>query len=178
MNRDINLIQGENKTNISRKNKTVILRWISLVFLFFVAFFSILLFILSSRLSIKDVKNSEAQTLQKILVLKDKSAKYNLLNDRLKIIVNILNTRAKYTVTLNTILEQMPPNVLMKSLVLDKNDISLSANSSSLLSLNSFLNNMTKITLEKHVIKDISIEGLTVDKQTGTYSLSLKAKTL
>src|SRR5258708_514743 len=178
MSNGINLIQGENKVSLNRKNRVVVLRWFSLVFLFFVAFFSILLFFLNNRISVQNVKKNQSETLQKITLLKDRSAKYSLLGDRLRGITNILNTRKKYTITLNTILDQLPPGVSMKGLSLDKDDVSLTASSNSLLPLNSFLANITKISLEKHVIKDMSIEGLTIDKQTGVYSLSLKAKTL
>lgn len=178
MSSNINLIQGENKTNVTRKSRVIVLRWISIVFLFFVAFFSILLFILSNRISINDVKNDQGIVLQKISLLKDKAAKFNLLNDRLKGITSLLGSRKKYTNTLNAILEQVPEGVSVRSLTLDKDNLSLTANSTSLLPLDSFLTNVTKISLEKHVIRDMTIEGLSIDKINGVYSLSLKAKSL
>lgn len=175
---NINLIQGENKTNITRKSRIIVLRWISLVFLFFVAIFSILLFILNNRISISEVKNDQSIVLQKISALDEKAAKYNLLNDRLKGITSLLNARKKYTNTLNAILSLVPDGVLVRSLTLDKDSLSLTVVSASLLPLNSFLTNVTKISLEKHVIRDMTIEGLSIDKINGVYSLSLKAKSL
>lgn len=177
MSNEINLIQGE-KINSARKKRVFILRVLSLVFISSVAFFSITLFIINNRISIEDVKKDENSTLQKILSLKDRSAKFNLTNDRLKSISTILSSRKKYTEVLNTILEQLPPDVRLTGLTVNKNDISVTATSISLLSIDKFLNNFTSISQQRHVVKDMAIEGLTLDKQTGIYSLSIKAKSL
>lgn len=177
MNNEINLIQGE-KINLSRKKRIFILRLLSSIFVFSIAFFSILLFIVNSRISPENVRKDESSTLQKTLLLKDRSAKFNLITDRLKNIAAVLNNRRKYTEVLNTILEQVPPDVKLTGLTIDKNDILITTKSLSLLSVDKFLNNFTNISQQKHVVRGMVIEGLTLDKQTGTYSLSIKAKSL
>lgn len=177
MNDDINLIQGE-KTNLARKKRIFILRTFSLIFVFSVAFFSIILFVINSRISLEDVKKNENSTLQKTLLFKDRSAKFNLVSDRLRNISTILNNRKKYTGVLNTILGQVPLDVKLTGLTVDKDDVSVTAASISLLSINKFLDNFTNISQQKHVVKNMIIEGLTLDKQTGVYSLSIKAKSL
>lgn len=177
MNNDINLIEGE-KTNLARKKRIFILRILSLVFVFSVAFFSILLFIINSRISLESVKREENSTLQKILFFKDRSAKFNLVSDRLKNITALLNSRKKYTVVLNTILQQVPSDVRLTGFTINKDDVLVTAASVSLLSINKFLDSFTSISQQKHAVKDMVIEGLTLDRQTGIYSLSIKAKSL
>lgn len=177
MNNDINLIQGE-KANVARKKRILVLRILSLVFIFSVAFFSIILFILNNRISPENVRKDENSTLQRILLFKDRSAKFNLVSDRLKSITTVLDNRKKYTEVLNTILEQVPPNVKLTGLTIDKDTVLVTAISVSLLSEDKFLNNFTSISQQKHVVKNMIIEGLTLDKQTGIYSLSLKATSL
>lgn len=177
MSNDINLLQGE-KTNLARKKRIFILRVLSLVFIFSVAFFSILLFIINNRISSENVKKNENSTLQKILFFKDRSAKFNLINDRLRNITTVLNNRKKYTGVLDAILQQVPPNVKLTGLTIDKDNVLVTATSVSLLSVDKFLNNFTSISGQRHVVKNMIIEGLTLDKQTGIYSLSIKAKSL
>lgn len=177
MSNDINLIQEE-KINGARKKRVFILRTLSLVFVFSLAFFSIVLFFINSRVSPESVRIDENAILQKTLLLKDRSAKFNLVSDRLRNIATILNNRKKYTGVLDTILQQAPSDVKLTGLTINKDNVLVTATSVSLLSMNKFLNNFTNISAQKYTVKDMSIEGLTVDKQTGIYSLSIKAKSL
>ncbi len=177
MNSEINLIQGE-QTNLARKKRIFILRALSFFFVFSVALFSILLFFVNSRISLTSVKKDQNSTLQKLLLLKDRSAKFNLTSDRLKNITTVLSNRKKYTGVLNTILEQVPSDIKLTGLTIDKDDVLVTATSISLLSIDKFLNNFASISQQRHVVKDMAIEGLTLDKQTGIYSLSIKAKSL
>lgn len=175
-NASINLINSE-KLNVRERNRILILRWISLVFLSFVALFSIVLFILEKRISINEIKGQQNAALQRISLLKDRNAKYNLLTDRLRIIKSLISIRKNYTVTLNAILSEIPNGLNVRSLTVDKEGILVSVSSNSLLPINEFLNRATS-KLEKKVIKDMTIEGLTIDKQAGIYSLSIKAKSI
>lgn len=175
-NSSINLITSE-KTNVRERSRILILRWISLVLLSFVALFSITLFILEKRLDLEKIKSEQNAALSKISLLKERNAKFNLLTDRLRLVKSLLTTRKNYTGTLSAILSQLPSGVNVRSLTVDKDGVLLSVTSNSLLPINEFLNSVT-INLEKKVIRDMTIEGLTVDKKTGFYSLSLKAKSI
>lgn len=176
MSESINLVQGENKVSLARRNRTLILRIISLVFLASVALFSIILFFINNRLSVEDVKKQESITLQKIAQISDRNAKYALLNDRLKGINTILNSRKNYAVFLNAVSGTVPDGAFLTMLTVDKDGLLLTVSSSSLLSINTFLNNIVSQSLNKHLIKDIVIQGLTIDRDNGIYSLSIKAK--
>lgn len=178
MSSTINLVQGENKESLQDKKRVLVLRYISIIFLSFVALLSILLFFLNNRISPEAVKNQENATLQKLSLIKDRSAKLDLLNDRLRNITNILVTRKKYSSTLSSILGQLPAGTAITGFTIDKSGIVMTATSNSLLSLDQFLNNITKIGLTEHILKDVTIEGLSIDKTSGTYSLSLKANSL
>lgn len=178
MSNNINLIQGENKININRRNRTFVLKIISIVFLSSVAIFSITLFILNSRISVDAVKNQENDVLKKISSFSQRSAKYNLLNDRLRGIVSLLNSRKNYVSFLNTVISMVPQDASMTTLTLDKDGIFLTVSSSSLLPINKFLTNIVTASSEKHLVRNIVIEGLTVDRESGIYSISVKAKAI
>lgn len=170
----INLVSTQ-ISNTREAKRLLILKWISLIFLGSIAVFSALLFILSSRISIESIKRNEDSTLSKISLMSERNAKYNLLTDRLKFIKIIINSRKNYISTLKAIVEQLPSDANVRSLTLDKDGILISVSSTSLLPINQFLSNITE-NPGKKIIKDITIEGLTVDKQTGIYSISIRAK--
>lgn len=176
MNDSINLLKTETKESYSRQKTTYVLRIISIVFVFFVGLISIILFFLNSRISISSVKNEQAATLQSIALQKDKLSKFYLLNDRLKGVEDIIKNRKNYTTILNILIDQIPSDAGISSLEIDKENISLTVNSTSLLPLNKFLNNMIDLSINKHSIKNMKIESLTIDSKTSSYSLSIKAK--
>ncbi len=176
MNDSINLVTADTRENLKRKKRTYVLRIISIVFLVFVGLVSIILFILNSSLSLSSVKKQEVATIQSISLQKDKLAKFNLLNDRLKSIKDVLKDRKNYTNTLNVLLDQIPQGVGTSSLNIEKSDVTLTINAVSLLPINKFLNNVIELSSKKKVIKDMVIESLSIDSKTGIYSLSIKAK--
>lgn len=176
MSDSINLVKAQSREGEERKRRAYILRVISLVFLSFVGLVSIILFILNARISASSIKKEEVVTVQAISAQKEKLAKYNLLNDRLKGISEILKNRKSYTKALNTLLSQVPEGAGTSSLNIEKNDVTLTVNSSSLLPINKFLNNVVELSAKRDVIKDMVIESLSIDSKTGIYSLSVKAK--
>lgn len=176
MSDSINLLRTEVKGDSRRLRTTNILRIISLIFLGFVGLISIILFILNSRISVSSVKTEEATVLQNISLQKEKASKYYSLNDRVKGIGEILKNRKNYSSNLNVLIAQVPDGSAISSLEIDKGNIALTVNSSSLLPLNKFLNNMIDLSINKHQIKNMTIESLSIDVKTGNYSLSIKAK--
>lgn len=176
MSESINLVKAEDKDNLRRQRKIFILRIISLVFIGFVGLVSVILFILYSRISISSVKKDQAQVAQNILFQKDKLAKLNLLNDRLRGINKVFHDRKNYITTLNLLLDQIPLGASAKSLNINKDGISLSISSSSLLPINKFLNNVLDLSSKKNTIQGVIIESLSIDSKSGVYSLAIKAK--
>ncbi len=174
----INLVGAQDKESLERKNRLKVLRLISTIFLVSIGSLSIILLVLNSRISVEAIRNEQNKVLQNITLLKDKNAKFNLLSDRTRNISQILKTRKNYTNTLNALLDQVPQGVSTTTLIVDKTDVSLTVSSNSLLLLDQFLNNAISVSLKKHVIRDMTIETLTVDKKSGIVSLSIKAKIL
>lgn len=174
MSSSINLVTADTRENAKRKKRTYILRLISLIFLGFVGFVSIILFILNARISINSVKKEEGLSLQSLTAQKNKVSKVYLLNDRLKNLRTIIKNRKSYTSSLNLILSQVPDGVNASSLDIDKGNLTLTVNSSSLLPINKFLNNIVDLSSKK-TIKNMIIESLTINPKNGLYSLSIKA---
>lgn len=178
MNDPINLVKAQDKENFRRARKIFILRIISLVFISFVGLVSIILFILYLRISPEAIRKEQSQVVQSIAFQKNKLAKLNLLNDRLRGINQVLRERKNYTTTLNSILSEIPQEARAQVLSINKSNVSLTVTSSSLLPLNKFLNNILELSEKKKYIREMVIESLTIDSKTGSYSLSIKAKVI
>lgn len=176
MSSAINLVTVDTKENAKRKKRTSLLRLISLIFLGFVGLTSIILFILNIRISVSSIKKDQAMTLQNITAEKNKVSKIYLLSDRLRNIREVIKSRKDYTSTLNVLLQQIPDGANATSVALDKGEVTLTVNSPSLLPINKFLNNILDLSSKKTVIKDMTIESLTINSKTRLYSLSIKAK--
>lgn len=178
MNDPINLVKAQDKENFRRERKIFIFRIISLVFISFVGLVSIILFILYLRISPEAIRREQSQVVQSIAFQKNKLAKLNLLNDRLRGINQVLRERKNYTTILNSILSEIPQEARAQVLSINKSSVSLTVTSSSLLPLNKFLNNILELSENKKYIREMVIESLTIDSRTGSYSLSIKAKVI
>lgn len=176
MNNDINLVSDKNLNVFALKAREKIFRNVAIGTLSVVVFFSILLFILTSTSPLSSIKKNEASALYAISFLHGKSVKLHLLNDRLKNISAVLLTRKDYTKTVNSILSQIPSDATANTFEIDKDIMTLKVNSKSLIPINKFIDSFIDLSKSKKIVKDIIITGLTLDKQTGAYSLSVKAK--
>lgn len=178
MNESINLVRAQGKDDFRRHRKIFILRLISFIFVGFVGLVSVILFVIYTRTSISDIKKDQAKVAQGILFQKEKLAKFNLLNDRLRGINQVFKTRKDYTSTLNSLLEQVPTGASATALGISKDGVTLTITSNSLLPINRFLNNTVDLSAKKNLIRELVIESLTIDTKSGNYSLSIKAKTI
>lgn len=173
--RDINLATG---AKILSEGPYRILRLFAFLSLFIVAFTSIVAFFATSQISISSIKKDQNAALYSLSFLRDKEAKVLFLNDRLKNIESILKQRKNYLGTISLILRQ-GDNIFPTTLSVDKDKVELTVSSNSLLSINNFLDNLIASSSKHRIkIKDLTIESLTLNRQTSNYSLSIKAKLL
>lgn len=172
---DINLVRRESETS---KKRVKILRIISIILAGFVVIISIVLFIINKGSSLDSIKIQQNAVLTNLTFLNEKGAKLNLLSDRLRNIERIVGIRKNYIKSVTSIIDELPSDAQASSIALDKDGILLTVSSNSLLSINKFLNSVIAISEEKHLIKDLTIESLTVGTTGIKYSLSLKAKFL
>ena len=177
MNSDINLISNQDRESVEKRKRVKIVRVIAIIALFFTAFISILTFALNQQISLSGLKKEQNSILQSMSLLSNRSAKLYFVNDRLKNILEILKQRKSYISIVNTILGDIPSEVSATALEVDKDNILLTVSSNSLFPMNKFLNNFIDLSFKKHLVKDVTIETLTIDKEGG-YSLSVKAKLL
>lgn len=172
----INLLRTEGQEDVKTSKRKFILHVISLVFLSFVGIVSIVLFIISNRISPEAIRQQQDKIIKSITLQKDKQAKYGLLVDRLSSVNQILKTRKNYTKTLNALVAIVPSGLVTTGLSVENSDISMTVSSTSLSPINDFLTKLLDLVSKKYLIRDMTIETLTVDRVTGNYSLVIRAK--
>lgn len=178
MNNDINLISNDDAASLKAKKRLKQTRTIAIVSLVIVALVSIIVFVINTQTSLPGIKNDENSTLQSISYLNKKTAKLAVINNRLIDISDILKKRTNYTNAINTLLQLMPPGLSTANLEIDKKDVALVVNSSSLLLIDKFLNSIIDLSAKKQVISGVIIESITLNQKTGSYSLSFKTALL
>lgn len=171
---DINLIKRES-THVAAK-RLRILRIVSLFAALVVVLSSVVLFVATRQASLEPIKQEQNALLQNISLLQERAAKLNFLNDRVRNVESIIKERKNYTGAVSIILENLPSNVSTSSLTLSEEDMLLTVTSSSLASINEFLNTTIAVSEENHLLRDLTIESLT--SQERQYILTLKAKLL
>lgn len=171
MNKDINLAV---KKQSSSEKKIIVIFWVTaVIFLIVTLFLSIFLFFFKTQSSFSSIKNEEATLSSNFLALSDKIAKYIFISDRLKSISDIILKRSSFDEVIDLVLKQTPQNINTSSLTIDKNTIGIQLSSSSLLAIDSMLNNWLA-TADKKKYKRIVLGGIEVDEKNGIFTASLK----
>lgn len=172
MSKEINLIAQRKRGVIKNKRLTKFFRLSSAFFLFSVAFLSIAIFILKSTSPIGALQQEENSALNQISKLDQKVVKFLLLQGRLRDISSIINKRTKFDQTLNLMTKEMPSNISIVSLSVNKKNLTITLVSTSLLSLNTFIDGILNKT-NRDGFSRVMLDSLALDQKTGKYFLSV-----
>lgn len=172
----INLLPPEMLLKQKQSSKLVFINKLSIFALIALIFFT------SIALSFRLTQNFELQKAQKGLVdakekissLKGKEEQILLLKERLGIIQTLSGGDAKIRAIFNLVVHLIPSDLQISEVSVDKTgNMSLSLNSSSLVSLQNFLTDLADREKNSDLIAKVTLEGLSIGKDM-VYRLSLK----
>jgi hypothetical protein len=178
MSNDINLVSGKAYELEKELKRLKALRITAVVALVSVALISVLLFLITLLLPISSVKKDQEKTISSIALLKDKLAKYSLINDRVKNIAEITKQRKNYSTITNTLIEKVPTDLSVDILTIEDGVISISVGGVSLIPINEYINTVIDIGEKKQGISGLVVESLVLNNNTGKYILTLQADIL
>lgn len=178
MNTDINLVSAENKETLQIEKLLFITRILAVVSLFLVLFSAIIIFILNFINPLSSIRNQQNAVLQNLTILKNKSADYALLGNRLQNIFIITSKRTDYTSDFDKIFSLATNGISADAISLTTNKVSFTVSSNSLLVMAGFLDGIFNLQDKKVALKNISIDNLMVNFSNSTYSLSISAQLL
>lgn len=171
MNSDINLVAGSNILSKEAKRLRVF-RTVAIFLIISVGFLSVLLFLLNRFFSPQILIDQQNQVITQLSALQTRQAQLSLLSQRLNDIQSVLKKRSNYDTVLTSIISGSPSDVNITSLSIDKGKISMIVASSSLLSINDFIDMLKVMVEKKQYLKNVTINNLTLQGKSG-YALIL-----
>lgn len=172
MNNTINLSPYKNKSKIHYEKAIKATRIISIILLFFVILSGSSIFVLNSTSSLPNIIHQQNAITTNLDFLRKRAILLYLIHDRTSAIQSIYSTRTSYEDIIRDIKTQTTNDISIDSLRIKKNSIDLSLSSDSLLSLDIFLNKITKIAQEKKY-KTLTVSDLIGDGQQGKFSIAM-----
>lgn len=178
MSDDINLVSGKAYQLEKELKRLKVLRITAVVSLVTVALISILLFVITFLLPIESVKKDQGKTLSSIGVLHGNLIKYSLINDRVKNISEITSKRKSYASAANLLIDKVPGSLSIDILNVEDGTIAISIDGVSLIPINEYIDTIIEIGDRRSVIKNLTVESLVLNNNTGKYILTLQADIL
>lgn len=178
MKNNINLLLHAKVEASSKTQLSNIFKIISVASIGSVLLISFILFILARQLSLDSIREKQNAVIKNINFLKEKQAKLIVSNQKIEEISKIIKNRTKFDNSLRTIYSKVPVNVSFQSLKIDKQKISINLGSNSLISINEFIDNFAKMAKSKKLVKDFTIENITLDPTSRSYNLNIEAQML
>lgn len=178
MNSDINLVSSKTQQVEAELKRIKALKIAAIGSLAVVGLISILLFIITVTLPVSSVKKNQEQTLSNISALHEKLTKYTLIDDRVNNIEGIINSRKDYTKLLNTLLDKLPPDLTVDSMIIDAGTFTFVVSGQSLTPIDNFIEDVRILGNKENIIKNLSIQSLIVNAGGAKYILTLQADTL
>lgn len=170
MDSNINLLS--NKTQVAENGFPRILRWVAISLMTIVVVVSLLLFFLKVNSKIPTLKAEQARLTAQLTTQSTKTAKYLLLNDRLKNSAEIINNRPVLMDKLKVLKQDVPLDVQVQNFSISKKEFSLTVTSPSLEAMNTYLNRVEENTAKDPIFSFYSMQSLTFDEKNNRYSIT------
>lgn len=174
MNKNINFLTIKNRKTAKKKKGLKAVRVIAVFSLVAVVFLSVLIYILNQRIYPKSLKLEHDSLLKKITVLHDKEAKHAILANRIENVSELLNKRVDYSKHINKFSETIPKDITVDAFKIDQKAILLTISSSSLRSIDEFINALINLGKDKEITV-LLLNSLSMNEGSGAYSVSLTA---
>ena len=175
---NINLVSAKAVGLEEELKRLKIFRVISLICLIATLLLAVLVFVLNITLPTDTVKKEQQATITGISFFNKKLTQYDFLSDRIKNISAIVSKRQDYGSQINEISQKVPSDASIDTLNVSSGKMSIVVSSTSLLSINKFIDDMVAFGAKGKIIKNVIIQGLSLDFSSGKYSLSIMADIL
>ena len=174
MSNNINLSPSKRRTNQYQEELLKTVKKISVIFLVITVISAVGLFLLDINPSLSYILQQKNATLTNLSFTHGKAAKYLLIKDRIQSINSIIQGRSSFDDVIASLEQQIPTDVAVDSLSIDRKTVTVNVSSTSLSSCDTLLTNITQMLQEKKIIKAISIDTITEDQSVGKFVLSMR----
>ena len=166
------MVQRRKQGETSERLRILSIR-LAYIFVALTIVISVVFFILSRDSTAATLQAQQNQTETAIMLLKDKASSIFLLKKRIALASSILKSRKNYDVLLSSTLSGLGADTRVDTYSITSKTISVTASSSNLSSLNSWLDTLKTQTNPKGLFSKLSIDNFILDTKSGLYSLSI-----
>lgn len=175
----INLLKTKKQTAATSSIKELfLLRWIAIGLLFVISSLSIILFLLIALSPLPRLQKQRENDLRTLSSYHPEMAKFYLIEERLKSSGLILDKRRNFDELLTTLIDQIPNQLSVMSFSLKDKNISITVNSTSLSSINTFFEDLVALVDSKKAFSSVVLADLTVNQQQNSFSATVNLTAL
>ncbi len=174
MNNGINLLNYKNKEEV--KSAATVhkkIRVASIVLLFTVSAFSVMIFILIALSPLPELNkqyNFASFTLSQSV---SDVVRLGLVNERADTIKNIIDKRPQYDKVLEDVQKKLPDGVTVEKIRIKEKDINLEVSSDSLSEVDDFLNKLSKDDNTSIKLSRVMLSKLTIENEDNKFVISI-----
>jgi Tfp pilus assembly protein PilN len=176
MSNDINLFQHTSSSITQNLSKEI--RWIrivALLFLFIVPTGAVLLFLFIFFSPQTALQQQESEMLTKVSTLGKKVSAVSFINDRILNSKQFISKRSIYGKALGEITLQLPTEVVLNTLNIQNNNVSISVSSSSLTALQTYQTSLLTVPKSTQILQKIAFQTITFIPGSANYQMALTA---
>ena len=172
MSSGINLIVTKQRSAFAPLlDRVQILRSIAIFLLFGVSVCSMILFLLISFSPLPALQKQERSEIANLAQFHSDVAKLSFLNERANGIATLISKRANLNKLIDSIQNKLPAGVSIVSLSMGKKTLSVTVDSNSLATLDTFLNTLTDATGVNKEYFHLTLNNLSLDGERNRYLL-------
>lgn len=174
MSNEINLLLGRKTQPPSFLKRRFLFHSLALGLMFIVSFASVVIFILIALTPLPSLKEREKDEMKRLSFYNEMIGELILTKDRLTEVNHILKKRPTYSLTLETVRKLLPASVSMDETHVNEKVLSLTVSSTSLISLDSFLDQLTMTNSDLKLFRSIKLVSILYNLDKSKYTLTLE----
>jgi hypothetical protein len=175
MSEGVNLLEPNKSTSVGNLiHHLQVMRIFTVSLLFIISVASVIIFILVSISPLPDLKKQEQSLEQTLLQSKSDIVKLSLANEQTNAVNQILTNRQSLDLPLTMIKNYLSSDITVNQIQADNKSITLTVESPSLQSLDTFLNGLIGYVQEKKVFSNVTLVDLTTDQTDNTYAVTVQ----
>jgi len=176
MSNDINLFQHTSANSPQKLTKEI--RWIrlvSLLLLFIVPTGAVIIFLFIFFSPQTALQQQENMLLTKANTLGKRVSAISFINDRTTLSEQFISQRSIYGKALREMVLQLPTDVLINSVSIQKEAVILSVTSTSLTSLQTYQANLLAVPKSTQLLQKIAFQAIQLAPEDNNYQMTLQA---
>ena len=175
MNSRINLLPTKKQVpSTASTRRAGRIRLFAISMLFGVSAASLIVFLVVALSPLPTLQQQERNATATLSQYRTDIAKMTLVNDRLKSTSLLLAKRKDFDKALEAVKNKMPDGVTITEVDMTRETVSVTAASSSLALIDTFITNLTNAVAEKKDFKQVSLSKLMVDDQKGIFTVTVE----